>query len=290
MKRHKKAWKETELHKVEHLLSHHPVIAIASLEGFPAALFAQTRKKLHGKAEIHVSKVRVIERAFKTSKLKDSGLLEHVKGNIAVIATSMNPFELFQFLKKNKGRIAAKPGSIALDDISISAMDTGLPPGPALSDLKAAGLNARIQGSTIAIMEDKIVAKKGETISKPVASVLTKLDIKPVKVGLNILAIYEEGQLYTADSLDVDEDQILADIQRIFREGIALAIAIEDFNGTSTPFIVERAAREAMALQKAVEAASPSEAKTETPVEAKAEESAEAKVEKPAEENKEVSQ
>ncbi len=252
MKRHKMAWKESELSKVEHLLEKYPIIAIASLQGFPAALFAQTRKKLHGKAEVHVSKVRVIQRALKASKLKDSGLLVHAKGNIAVIGTNLNPFELFSFLKKNKGRIAAKSGSIASDDISIPAMDTGLPPGPALSDLKAAGLNARIQGSSIVIVGDKIVAKKGEPIAKPVAAVLSKLDIKPVKVGLNVLAVYEEGMLYNTQALDVDEDQIIADLQRIFREGIALAIAIEDFNDVSTPLIVGKAAREAMALQKAL--------------------------------------
>ena len=39
-----------------------------------------------------------------------------------------------------------------------------MPAGPALSELKAAGLNVRIQAGKIAIAKDQVVVKKGEVI------------------------------------------------------------------------------------------------------------------------------
>jgi len=98
-------------------------------------------------------------------------------------------------IKKNKGSSSAKAGMLAQDDIVIPAGDTGLPPGPALSDLKQAGLKTKIQGPTISIAEDKLVAKKGEAISAGVANALGKLNIKPIKIGLNLVACYEHGEM-----------------------------------------------------------------------------------------------
>src|SRR3989344_317398 len=195
MTHHFRQWKESQLQEIKQLADSYPVIAIADISSFPAALFATIRKKLSKKAVIKVSKTRVIKRAFAETKLKDIDLNGYMKGSLAVIFTEMNPFEVFAFMKKNKGSIPAKPGMLAPLDLIVPAGDTGLPPGPALSELKQAGINARIQGSSIFVPEDTIVAKKGTVISKAVASTLQKLDIKPIKVGLNIVSVIQNKEL-----------------------------------------------------------------------------------------------
>ena len=253
MKSHTKKWKQSELEKVKKLVQEEPVIAIASLQGLPARLFAQVRKKLQGKAKVHVSKVRVIKKAMEASRLKGSKLLELTEGNVAVIGTGMNAFELFAFLKKNKGSIAAKPGSIAEQDILIPAMDTGLPPGPALSELKAAGLNVRIMGTTIHTVEDKVVVKKGEEISKPVAATLQKLDIKPVKVGLNLIAVLENNEVFLPAVLDIDEEKTMAQILQAYNEALNLSVFAGIFNNSSIPVMLQKAFREAKAVSIASE-------------------------------------
>ena len=92
-----------------------------------------------------------------SATIKD--IAEKASKSVAVIFTEMTPFRLYAFLKKNKGKAAAKEGQLAPNDIIVPAGDTGLPPGPALSDLKGAGLQVKIQGPTIEITEDKVVAK-----------------------------------------------------------------------------------------------------------------------------------
>src|SRR3989344_1526594 len=135
MTSHTRKWKEAQFAELKDLVSKYTIIAVADIRMFPAALFQQIRKKLHGKAVVKVSKTKVIKKALAESG-NSSLLKDYAQANCAIIFTNMNPFELFGFLKKNKGKVLAKVGAIAEEDISIPAGDTGLPPGPALSDLK----------------------------------------------------------------------------------------------------------------------------------------------------------
>jgi large subunit ribosomal protein L10 len=248
VKTHTKKWKVSELEKVKQLIDSYPVIAIASLQNLPARLLSQARKKLHGKAVVKVSKVRVIKKAMEASKIKGSKLIEAAEGNIAVIATKMNPFELYGFLKKNKGSIAAKPGQLAPFDIIVPAMDTGLPPGPALSELKAAGLSVRIIGAAISVVKDKVVAKKDEAITPAVSAVLQKLDIKPIKAGLSVLAVLENGEVFKPEVLDIDTEQTLANIMLAHNNALNLAVFAGIFNKESTAIMIQKAFREAKAV------------------------------------------
>ena len=239
MTSHKKPRKEKQLSEIKELLQQYPVIAIADINMFPAALFQQVRKKLHGKAVIKVSKTRVIKKAMEEVSASKP-LLDYTQKECAVIFTEMNPFELFGFLKKNKGKVTAKVGAITDEDIMIPAGDTGIPPGPALSDLKAAGLKVAVQGSTIAIMEDKVVTKAGEEVSQAVAGTLTKLNIKPFKVGLKLVAVLEGAQIFKADVLDIDIEEVFANFVGAHQKAFNLAFNSSIFTPQTTELLITK--------------------------------------------------
>lgn len=241
MKRHTKKWKHAQFAELVKVIDSYPVIAIADLEGFPSALFQRLRKKLHGKAVVRVSKTKVIAKALEASNKKHTRLKDYADKSIAVIATEMSPFELYSFLKKNKGSVPAKEGTVAPMDIVVPARDTGLPPGPALSDLKAAGLNVRIVGATIHIIEEKVIIRKGEIVSKPVAGTLSKLDIKPLKVGLNIAAALEGDTVYKADVLDIDAEKVFGRFASAYRDCLCLALEIRHFSKDTVELLVKKA-------------------------------------------------
>jgi len=247
MTSHTKAWKEKQLTEIKELLQQYPVIAIADINMFPAALFQQVRKKLHGKAVVKVSKTRVLKKALEevsTSK----PLIDYAQKECAVIFTEMNPFELFGFLKKNKGKITAKVGAITDEDIMVPAGDTGIPPGPALSDLKAAGLKVAVQGPTIAIMEDKVVTKAGEEVSQAVAGTLSKLNIKPFKVGLKLVAVLEGAQIFKADVLDIDTEEVFANFVSAHQKAFNLAFNASFFTPQTTELLVTKSFANAKAV------------------------------------------
>jgi len=248
MTSHTRPWKEQEVQEIIDLSKKYPVVAVANLSLFPADLFSRIRKKLHGKAVVKVSKTRVIRKAFEGTALKDSDLLNHIKGMCGIVFTEMNPFELASFLRKNKGSAYAKEGSIAPNDILIPAGDTGIPPGPALSELKNAGLKVKVQGPTIQITEDKVVAKKGDSISLAVANTLAKLDIKPIKIGLNLEAVLENGAIFLPEVLDIDSEKMQGQFESAVLNSLKLAVEVSYFSKQSMPLILRKAVMNSKAL------------------------------------------
>lgn len=248
MKRHTKAWKQNSLAEIKKLAKEYKIIAIADIKGFPADLFQKIRKKLTGKAVVKVTKTRIIQKMLEETQYKGTELEGFAQNMCAVIFTNLDPFELYGLVKKNKGKTSAKAGQMAPVDILIPAGDTGLPPGPALTDLKNAGLKVKLQGSTIQISEDKVVAKRGEVISQPVASVLSKLNIKPIKVGLNITAVMQNKTLYLAQVLDIDEEQVFNNFRKAYLDALGLAMEI----GYPTPETVKLMVQKAFRQSKAV--------------------------------------
>ena len=262
MTSHTKKWKAAKREQVTKLVKQYPVVAVATLENLPANIVSILRKRLAGEGTIVVAKTRVIQKAFKESGVDTAKLDPYINKSVAVIFTKKNPFELWGFVKKNKGSAAAKEGDIADSDILVQAGDTGLPPGPALSTLKAAGLKVKVAGPTISIDADKVVAKKGEAIKKEVADVLGKLNIKPMKIGMKLIGVLDknENEFYAAASLDVDEEELFDKFVLAYQSALNLAVNAEYYCDKSTEIILMKAVREANAVKAAVDAAAPAPA------------------------------
>ncbi|HIH10101.1 MAG TPA: 50S ribosomal protein L10 [Candidatus Diapherotrites archaeon] len=246
MTSHNRKWKEQQLESVKQLIGKYPIIAVADIRMFPAALFQQIRKKLHGKAVVKVSKTKVVRKALAETG-NTAAIADFAQANCAVIFTGMNPFELFAFIKKNKGKVPAKVGAIAEEDISVPAGDTGLPPGPALSDLKAAGLKVAVQGASIAILEDKVVTKAGEAVSPAVAGTLSKLNILPFKVGMKVVAVLEGKDIFKADVLDIDTEKVFSDFMSAHRGAFNLAFNAAIANPATIEMLLAKTYRDAKA-------------------------------------------
>ena len=90
--------------------------------------------------------------------------------------------------------------------------ETDLMPGPALSELKGAGINAQIKGGKIIVAKDSVVAKKGAKITESVCKALQKLNILPFEAMVNMVAAYDGKFTYAASVLDIDEHKLNADV------------------------------------------------------------------------------
>ncbi|MFA5764291.1 MAG: 50S ribosomal protein L10 [archaeon] len=259
MTTHTRVWKETKKAEIIALAKEYPFIAVVTLEQLPANIVSVLRKRLYGEAKIIVAKTRVIQKAFAESGVDTTKLNDSVKESVAIIFSKKNPFELFSFVKKNKGDAAAKIGDIAEADIIIQAGDTGLPPGPALSTLKAVGLKVQVAGPTIAITADKVVTKKGEEVTKEVVDVLGKLNMKPMKVGMSIMGVFDKADdtYYLSNVLDIDEEELFNKFVIAYQNALNLSVNAGYYNDESTEIILIKAQREANAVNKEIEGASP---------------------------------
>ena len=221
---HVAPWKKTAVTQLEELVKGHPVIAVSNIKGLPAAQFQEVREKLRGKAVIRVAKLNLLKLAFENAGVKGLNDLEgYIEGPTAIIFSDIDPFRLFNFLKKNKSKAPARAGQTAPVDIVVPKGDTGLPPGPALGDLKSAGINARIDGGSIKVMKDSVVAKEGDVLTQEQAAALTKLGLKPMEIGMTLEVALENGMIFTSEILDVSEEETIAKMQTAYMNGFNLA-------------------------------------------------------------------
>ena len=90
----------------------------------------------------------------------------------------------------------------------------------------------------------------GEEVSKEVASDLSRMDINPMEVGIDLKAVYEDEAIYTSDVLAIDEEETLADIQsaftRAFNLSVNAAIPTEETISTIISLAYNRAINVAM--------------------------------------------
>ena len=66
----------------------------------------------------------------------------------------------------------------------VPAQTTSFKPGPIVGELQHAGFPAAIEKGKVVLKKDVTIVKAGQTISREVAGLLTRLDILPLEVGL----------------------------------------------------------------------------------------------------------
>ncbi|MGM5480224.1 MAG: 50S ribosomal protein L10 [Nanobdellota archaeon] len=207
------------------LIDKYDVVGTVNMENLPAKELSTMREKLRDSVVIKMTKQRLLNVALEKSKKEGvSNLKEKMKGMPAMIFTNSSPFTLFKILKKNKSTTAIKAGQIAPNDIVVPAGPTGFAPGPVIGELGQLGIKAGIDGGKVAIKQDTVVAKEGDEVSADLAGILSRLGIEPMEIGLDLVAVCENGDIITKEILDVDEEQYIADIQACSAQAFNLSV------------------------------------------------------------------
>lgn len=220
--------KAEEVEELKKLIMQYKAIGIASLQKVRAAQLQELKEKLKESAYLRVVKNTLMKRAIMECKEKPAlkKLIEHLTGSNIFIFTNLNPFKLELLLQKSRVKAMAKTGDIAAEDIVVPAGNTGLPPGPIISQLNAVGLPTRIEAGSVWINKDTLVARKGEVISQRLANALSKLGIKSVEIGLSMKAIYDDGVILTSEQLRVDLDKVKGELEEAHNYAFTLALNI----------------------------------------------------------------
>ena len=233
------------------LIDEYPIIGIVNMENLPAPQLQAMRAQLRGKFFITMTKRRLIKLAFNQTKTKRKGI-EHLEaylgGMPALIFTKENPFRLGKTLQKSKSPAPAKAGQTAPKDIVVNKGATTFAPGPIIGELSLAGIKAGVEGGKVAIKEDKVIVKSGEKIMPKIAEILTRLGIKPMEVGLDLVAVYENGLIYTKDILSIDELEYKKRLAKAGRWALNLANYISYPTKETIRLLIGRAYNDAKSL------------------------------------------
>lgn len=196
--------KRKRVEDLKKMIEAHKVIGIINMHKMPSMQLQQIRKELRGKAAILMVKKSILK--FALEKLENNELkrLENeIEGQPAIILSDFDVFKLYIILSKLKFPAFGREGDIAPHDIRISAGPTTLMPGPVIGELQRAHIPAGIEEGKIVIRKDTVVVKGGEALLGIVSSVLRKLNIKPMEVGLNVVALIDGSEFYPKSVLEL---------------------------------------------------------------------------------------
>jgi len=251
--------KEAKLAAVEQVkktLAETPVIGLIDMHKAPSKQMQKIRNGLRGRATIKMVKKSILTHAIESmSDEKIKQIETYLPKQPAIVLTSMEPFRFYIAAKSMKFKTFAKAGDIANEEIWVNAGPTPLMAGPAISDFQAVGLPANIEAGKIAVRKDTLFVKKGESIDAKKANILRKLNVEPSDVSLNVVAVYDNGRMYTKDVLDM----ALA-YPEMLKTAIAnarnLAVEIAFPTKESIQYLLSKAAIAANALNDLVKAKS----------------------------------
>lgn len=226
------------------------VIALSKVNKVRATQLMKIRKKFHKEIIIKVIKNRVTQRAFE--KISDvqgiDKLSSQLEGQCALMFTNISPFKLNLIFDQNKVFLLAKGGDITKTEIMIPSGDTGITPGPVLSEFKEANVPTKIDQGTIWVSRDTIVAKPADVISTKLASLLSKLNIKPIEAGIVVNYAIADKLVFAEDDLRIDYNEIKNELGRSYNESISLAVESSYFTRESMGYLLSKASRQAQYL------------------------------------------
>ena len=245
-------WKKAEVKKLAELLTHSPVVGVVNISHLPSPQFQKVRLALRDKVTVRVAKRRFMKLAIEKAKAKKPGieLLEEHLGGImpGLVFCQENPFRLAKLINQNKSTAPAKQGQVAPHDIWVKAGPTPFAPGPVIGQLGALRIKTQIEGGKIAIKEDALVVPMGKAINADAASILARLGIEPMEMGLDLRAVHEAGEILTGAVLFIDEQKYRADFASAASRAFNLAFNAAYPAASVVPHLFARAQADARSL------------------------------------------
>ena len=242
--------RKTQMYQqLQELPKKYKVLAVIKMQKVRSSQILPLRKTLAGEVLFFSIKDKVAKKAFE--KLDVAGvkdIADKLTGQCMFLFTNMSPFKLNVLLAKNKILMAARGGDLASFDIVVPAKNTGIAPGPMLTEFKEAGIPTKIDQGTIWIAKDSTPVLKGEPINDKLASILGKLDIKPVEAGISLFSALEAGIAYAEEEMIIDVEKIRNAFTQFHQEAVSLSIEAGYITADNIMQILSKASQSARSV------------------------------------------
>lgn len=244
------SWKKEAIAQLQELLEKYPVIAAADLTKVRSSQIHELRKRLRDRVSMIVTKNNLLRKSVELSANQGrvGEFVKDLQGSNILLFTDVNPYNLIILLDKSKVRVPAKGGDIATGEIMIPAGNTGIPPGPVISEFGEIKVQTRIEGGSIWVAKDSVVARKGDLITPKMASVLSKLGLKPMEAGLTLATAFDNGTILRAEDLVLDIGAYRQDVLSAVRNAFGLSLEAGYVTPENAPRILGKGMNEAIAI------------------------------------------
>jgi large subunit ribosomal protein L10 len=225
------------------------VIGILDMHKLPSKQYQEINKKLREEVEFLMVRKSTLLRALEATEKKGIKEFEKlVPTQPALVFTNLDPFKFYMRASKMKSPTYAKEGDKAEEEIVVPAGPTGLMPGPVISEFAKVKIPAGVEDGKISIKRETVVAKAGDVISKDLANILRKLKIQPVRVGLKIVAVYDDGTIYMDDVLSLAGQGYIDALVACHQKALNLSVSCGYPTKQNIGLLLAKAYRESQAI------------------------------------------
>ena len=255
-------WKRKEVSQIQQFIEGSDVVGLVDVSGIGAKQMLSMRASLRDLGvKLRMSRNRFLKLALAGASKSKKGV-EQVSdafgpSQFALVASAENPFKIFQMLLESQTQAPAKGGEVAPYNIVIEKGPTAFPAGPIVGDFQNAGFPAAIEKGKVVIRKKHTAVAEGDIISPQVASALTKLEVYPITVGMQLVGAFDGQTFYLSDVLNIDMDEFRGQVQSATGQAFNLAFNTRYFTGSVMPSLLSKAHTDALGV--AMSTAYPSE-------------------------------
>jgi len=244
--------------QLNELLDTYDKIMIVGCDNVRSRQMQNIRIALRGKAVLLMGKNTLVkkimtDRSLKSGADRDKQIVaklvadELLVGNVGLIFTNGDLQKIKEVVEKERVQAPAKAGALAPVDVVVPAGNTGLEP-TKTSFFQALSITTKITKGTVEIIKDEKVIHAGQKVGSSEATLLQMLGINPFFYGLIIQYIWDQGSVYSAEVLNLTQQD---KINR-FQEGIANVAAVSLALGWTTkasfPHVLMNAFKDILAV------------------------------------------
>jgi large subunit ribosomal protein LP0 len=236
--------------RLEGLLTSYRKILIVNANNIGSSHLQKVRNSLRGQAVLLMGKNTRVRKCIREHLSKDpslASLLPHIKGNVGFVFTNEDLAQIRNKLEAVKVYAPAKAGMVAPCDVIIRAGSTGLEP-TKTSFFQALQIPTMLVRSVVHINVDVHLIKQGTKVTPSQAVLLQMLNIIPFPYSLDVQTVYDEGSVYPASLLDLND----ADILERFKKGVTNLAAFSLQTGVPTvvsvPYALSHGYRDILAV------------------------------------------
>lgn len=219
--------KNAYMRKLVDLVENSPVALLVCVDHVGSKQMQNIRLKLRGDCTVLMGKNTMIRKALRMrmeamtaeDEEADTSALHNLRaainGNIGFIFCQSEGS-----LEKAREALnifvvpaAAKAGIIAPIDVVIPAGPTSLEPSQT-SFFQALNIATKIVKGAIEITTECKVCVTGEKVSLSAQALLNKMGIRPFEYGMKVIAAFQEGQVFAAEVLDIDDNIMISKFLR----------------------------------------------------------------------------
>jgi len=212
---------------------------------------ALIRQKLRGRAEFLFGKNTMLRKVLRDKCAQDQAdqpekaekllkLLVLIEGNVGLLFHNEDIKAMRDEVEGETLPCAAKVGIDAPCDVSVKAGPTGCDP-TQTAFFQLLDIPTKINRGQVEIVSDVVVIRKGEKVGASQASLCAKLNITPFAFGPEGRNVYDDGDVYSCEVLDITDDMIENGFTNALRKASALCMGAGLPNTLTVPHYVYKA-------------------------------------------------